>query len=281
MSSNRLSLESIQERARRNFTNFKNRIVVISGKGGVGKSFVSSMLALALAELGKEVALFDADLYGSSTPQLLGMHNVRLYADEEGGIAPAEGPLGLRVVAMNLIIETPEAPVVWRGPLASRAIIELMAMVKWGSGDYLVVDMPPGTGDIAITIAQLMPQETQAIVVTAPNVLSEVVVAKAVNFAVSAGLRLLGIVENMSYFKCPHCGKETSIMGKTGGEHLASKYSTVVLARIPLDPKVNEAIDKGVPYIIAEREGEAAKAIRELAKKIVQIVEQKGNEKKD
>ena len=263
----------LHEEARKNLASFKYRIVVISGKGGVGKSFVSSMLALALAEIGKNVALFDADIYGSSIPQLLGLQSVRLQADEEGRILPAEGPLGLRVVAMNLIVDAPETPIVWRGPLASRAIIELMAKVKWGSGDYLVVDMPPGTGDIAITIAQLMPRETYAIVVTAPNILSEVVVAKAINFAISTNLRLLGIVENMSYFKCPHCGRETSIMGKIGGEHLASKYNTTVLIKIPLDPYINEAIDRGAPYILVERDGEAAKTIRELASKVVKLIE--------
>uniref|UniRef100_A0A7J2U2R4 Iron-sulfur cluster carrier protein n=1 Tax=Ignisphaera aggregans TaxID=334771 RepID=A0A7J2U2R4_9CREN len=263
----------LHEEARKNLASFKYRIVVISGKGGVGKSFVSSMLALALAEMGKNVALFDADIYGSSIPQLLGLQNVRLQADEEGRILPAEGPLRLRVVAMNLIVDAPETPIVWRGPLASRAIIELMAKVKWGSVDYLVVDMPPGTGDIAITIAQLMPRETHAIVVTAPNILSEVVVAKAINFAISTNLKLLGIVENMSYFKCPHCGRETSIMGKIGGEHLASKYNTTVLIKIPLDPHINEAIDRGAPYILVERDGEAAKTIRELASKVVKLIE--------
>jgi ATP-binding protein involved in chromosome partitioning len=118
-----------------------------------------------------------------------------------------------------------------------------------------------------------MPRETYAIVVTAPNILSEVVVAKAINFAISTNLRLLGIVENMSYFKCPHCGRETSIMGKIGGEHLASKYNTTVLIKIPLDPYINEAIDRGAPYILVERDGEAAKTIRELASKVVKLIE--------
>uniref|UniRef100_A0A7C4FDF0 Iron-sulfur cluster carrier protein n=1 Tax=Ignisphaera aggregans TaxID=334771 RepID=A0A7C4FDF0_9CREN len=281
MGLNRQVIESalrLQEMAKRNLANFRYRIVVLSGKGGVGKSFVSTMLALALAEMGKRVALFDADIYGSSTPQLLGLQGTRLQADEEGGILPAEGPLGLRVVAINLIVDAPETPVIWRGPLASRAVIELVAKVRWGSGDYLVVDMPPGTGDIAITIAQLMPRETYTIIVTAPNILSEVVVAKAINFAIETKLKLLGVVENMSYFTCPYCGRETSIMGKVSGEHLASKYNTVVLVKIPLDPRINEAIDKGVPYIVADKEGEAAKAIRRLAERVVKIIESMGGE---
>ena len=262
-----------QERARKKLSNFKNRILVVSGKGGVGKSFIASMLAIALAERGKSIALFDADVYGSSTPLILGLQGIRHYIDEEGEILPVEGPLGLKVVAINLMLDTPETPVVWRGPLASRAILELAARVKWGIGDYLIVDMPPGTGDIAITIAQLMPPETHAIVVTAPNILSEVIVAKAVNFTASMRIRLLGVVENMSYFKCPHCGRETSIMGRLSGELLASKYGTILLAKIPLEPGVNKALDTGTPYLLLEKESETSRIIRELADKVIKLLE--------
>jgi ATP-binding protein involved in chromosome partitioning len=123
-----------------------------------------------------------------------------------------------------------------------------------------------------------MPQETYTIIVRAPNILSEVVVAKAINFAIETNLKLLGIVENMSYFTCPYCGKETSVMGKVSSEHLASKYNTIVLIKIPLDPRINEAIDKGVPYIVADKEGEAAEAIRRLAERVVKIIESVGGE---
>jgi ATP-binding protein involved in chromosome partitioning len=262
-----------QERARRRLSNYKHRVLVISGKGGVGKSFISSMLALALAERGRKVALFDADIYGSSAPVLLGVQGVRHYLDEEGDILPVEGPLGVKLVAVNLMLDTPDIPVVWRGPLVARAILELAARVKWGEGDYLIVDMPPGTGDVAITIAQLMPPETHAIVVTAPNALSEVVVSKAINFAKSTGLKLLGIVENMSYFKCPHCGRETSIMGKSSGELLASKYGVALLAKIPLAPEVNTAVDESTPYLLADKNGEVARIIRELAHTIIRLLE--------
>ncbi len=262
-----------QERARRRLSNYKHRVLVISGKGGVGKSFISSMLALALAERGRRVALFDADIHGSSTPVLLGVQGVRHYLDEEGDILPVEGPLGVKLVAVNLMLDTPDTPVVWRGPLVARAVLELAARVKWGEGDYLIVDMPPGTGDVAITIAQLMPSETHAIVVTAPNALSEVVVSKAINFAKSTGLKLLGIVENMSYFKCPHCGRETSIMGKSSGELLASKYGVALLAKIPLAPEVNTAVDESTPYLLADKNGEVARIIRELAHTVIRLLE--------
>jgi ATP-binding protein involved in chromosome partitioning len=264
---------ALQEQAKKRLMGYKYKVLVMSGKGGVGKSFVSSMLALALAMKDRRVALFDADVYGSSVPLLLGIQGARHYADEEGNILPVEGPLGVKVVAVNLMLDAPDVPVIWRGPLASRAILELMARVSWGEGDYLVVDMPPGTGDVAITIAQTMPSITGAILVTAPGTLSEVIVAKAANFAANLRIRLLGVVENMAYFKCPHCGRVTNIMGGSTGEVLAAKYGVTVIGRIPLDPEVNEYLDRGVPYLLARRDGEAAKAIIEVAEKLISLVE--------
>lgn len=251
----------------------KHKIMVLSGKGGVGKSFISSMLSLALAERNYRVAIMDADIHGSSIPTLLGLHNARHYADEEG-ILPVEGPLGVKVVAVNLMLDSPDLPVVWRGPLKSRAIIELLAKVKWPQGDFLILDLPPGTGDEAITVVQSIKDLTGAIIVTAPNILSEVIVSKAVNFVVKNNVRLLGIVENMSYFKCPESGREYPILGRSTGEELAWKYSTRLLARIPLDPLIASALEKGVPYLLAYPEGEAAKAIRSLAEEVLRILQQ-------
>ncbi len=251
----------------------KHKIMVLSGKGGVGKSFISSMLSLALAERNYRVSIMDADIHGSSIPTLLGLHDARHYADE-GGILPVEGPLGVKVVAINLMLDSPDLPVVWRGPLKSRAIIELLAKVKWPEGDFLILDLPPGTGDEAITIVQSIKDLTGAIIVTAPNILSEVIVSKAVNFVVKNNVRLLGIVENMSYFKCPESGREYSILGKSTGEELARKYNTRLLARIPLDPLIATALEEGVPYLLAYPEGEAAKAIRSLAGEVLRILQQ-------
>lgn len=260
-------------RARERLSKYKYKVLIMSGKGGVGKSFVSAMLSLALALKGRRVALFDADIYGSSIPLLLGIQGMRHYANEQGDILPVEGPLGVKVVAVNLMVDAPDVPVVWRGPLASRAIIELLSRVDWGEGDYFLVDMPPGTGDVAITLAQVLPDITGAILVTSPNTLSEVIVSKAANFAASNHIKLLGIVENMSYFKCPYCGRVTQIMGKISGEHLAAKYGTSVIGRIPLDPEVNEAFTENTPYILARRDGEASKSIIEIADKLINLVE--------
>ncbi|MEM0506044.1 MAG: Mrp/NBP35 family ATP-binding protein, partial [Thermosphaera sp.] len=234
----------------RKLRNYKYKILILSGKGGVGKTFLSSMLSLALAEKGRKVALLDGDIHGSSVPSVLGLHGTRHYADEEGNILPVIGPLGIKVVAVNLMLDSPDLPVVWRGPLVSKAIVELLSKVRWDSGDYLIVDLPPGTGDVIITLTQSIPSITGAIVVTAPNMLSETIVAKAINFVAKYNVRMLGIVENMSYFKCPHCGRISQVLGKSTGEELAAKYGTRLLAKIPIDPLINESIDKGMPYIL-------------------------------
>ncbi len=251
--------------------NIKYKIVVLSGKGGVGKSFISSMLSLALADLGYRVAILDADIHGSSIPLLLGIEESKIYASEEG-IIPAPGPLNTRIIAINLMLPSPDTPIVWRGPLKAKAIVELLAKVAWGENDFLVVDLPPGTGDEAITIVQTIRDVSGALIVTAPSVLSEVIVAKAINFIVKNNIPLLGIVENMSYFKCPDTGKTYYLLGKSTGEELARKYGTKLLARIPFDPLIGEALDAKKPYYVAFPEGEAAKAIRGLAEKIVAIL---------
>lgn len=258
--------------ARDRLGRIKHKVMVISGKGGVGKTFVSCMLSLALAERGYAVSLLDADIHGSSIPQMMGVREARHFASEEG-ILPVEGPLGVKLVAINLMLDSPDLPVVWRGPLKSRAILELLAKVAWPPSDFLIVDLPPGTGDEAITIAQSIKDLSGAIVVTAPNVLSEVVVSKAINFVVKNKIKLLGIVENMSYFKCPKSGEIYYLLGKSSGERLAAKFGTKLLAKIPLDPLIGEALDKGVPYLLAFPDGEAAKAVRELANNLLKELE--------
>jgi len=259
--------------AKKRLQNYKYKIVVLSGKGGVGKTFISSSLAIGLALRGRKVAILDADIHGSSIPTMLGLQGMRHYADENGDILPVEGPLGVKAVAINLMLDSPDLPVVWRGALVSKAITELLSKVAWGSGDYLVIDMPPGTGDAAITIAQTIPDITGAIVVTAPNMLTETIVAKAVNFVAKNNIRMLGIIENMSYFKCPVCGTVFNLLGKSTGEYLAGKYGTQLLGRIPLDPLINESIDKGVPYLLDHPEGEAAKAIMDVVDKLIRTIE--------
>ncbi|MEM3926139.1 MAG: Mrp/NBP35 family ATP-binding protein [Desulfurococcaceae archaeon] len=272
----RISFRDIQkllEDCKRRTEGFKHKILVISGKGGVGKTFFSSMLALALATRGKETAILDADIYGSSVPAMLGLYGLRHYANEKGDILPVTGPLGVKVVAINLMLDSPDTPIAWRGPLVSRAIIELLARVEWDGGDYLVIDMPPGTGDAALTIIQSLPSISGALVVTAPNTLSEIIVAKSINLLTSKSIRLLGIVENMAYFKCPICGSKVDLMGKHVGEMLASRYDIPLLGKIPFDPEVNVAVDSQMPYILAKPDSEVSKAILGIADKIITLLE--------
>lgn len=261
------------EDAQRRLANHKHKLMILSGKGGVGKTFVTSSLALALAMKGRKVSVLDADLHGSSIPSMLGLQGYRHYANDNGEILPVEGPLGIKVVSVNLMLDSPDTPVIWRGPLASRALTELFSKVAWGEGDYLLIDMPPGTGDIAITVAQTLRDIDGAVIVTAPNTLTEVVVSKAINFAAKSNVKIIGVVENMSYFKCPVCGTIHHILGKPTSEHLIAKYGLAMLGKIPIDPLINDAVDKGTPFLIEYPDSEAGKTIFEIAEKIMRIVE--------
>lgn len=263
------------DEARRKLSRFKYRLLIMSGKGGVGKSLIASLIAVGLATRGRKVSLLDADIHGSSIPLIMGLSNIRHYANENGEIIPVEGPMGVKVVAINLMLDSPDMPVAWRGPLVGRAIIELASKVAWDNDDYLIVDMPPGTGDVAITISQIFPKPTSAILVTAPSTLSEVIVSKSANFAVSTGIKLLGIIENMSYFKCPHCGGITYTMGKTGAEKLAERYGLALLGKIPLDPEISKIAEEGsIEKIMKNANLEIHSSIQDIISKIINQVEQ-------
>ncbi len=262
--------------AKQRLSSVKHKLMVLSGKGGVGKTFVSTMLSLELARRSYRVGLFDADIHGSSTNVMLGLQKSSLYADNEG-IHPVEGPLKLKTVSMSFLIESLDTPIIWRGPLKSRAIVELFSMVNWGDLDYLLMDMPPGTGDEAITIAQVVGDIDGAVAVTAPGLMNEAVVSRAIKFAKSSGIPLLGIVENMSYYKCPLTGELHYPLGRSTGEQLAKKHNSRLLARIPLDPSIDEALARGRPFILEYPDSEASKAIAELAATIVSLVEKPAN----
>lgn len=269
---------TLLDQAKRKLSAFKYRVLIMSGKGGVGKSLISSLIAMGLALKGRSVSLLDADIHGSSIPVIMGLRDKRHFANENGEILPVETSSGVKVVAVGLMTDTLDTPVIWRGPLLGRAVIELAAKVSWSRDDYLIVDMPPGTGDVAITIAQVFPKETLAILVTSPSTLSEVVVARAANFAKSTGIRLIGVVENMSYFKCPHCGHITNIMGRTAGDKLAERYGLKVIGRIPLDPLINEAVEKGnIEELFRSNTNEIHDAVEDLINRFISIVENQDN----
>ena len=217
-------------------------IAVVSGKGGVGKSTVTCSLATAMAKLGKKVAVLDADITGPSVPTAFGIHEHAV--GSELGIYPAVSKGGVELMSLNLLTEHETDPVVWRGPIIAGTVKQFWTDVIWGDVDYMFVDMPPGTGDVPLTVFQSLPVDG-VIVVTSPQDLVRMIVTKAVNMAGLMDIPLLGIVENYSYFKCPDCGKEHAIFGESKIEAVAADLGLEVLARLPIDPALAAACDNG------------------------------------
>lgn len=252
------------------------KVAVLSAKGGVGKSFVTASLAMALATMGKVVGVFDADFHGPSMPLMLGLSQVKgLLARDDGSIVPAVNVYGVRLVSVGLMLPSEEAPVIWRGSLKTTAIRQLLAYTDWEGAEYLLIDLPPGTGDEQLTIAQTIPGLTGFLLVTIPSDVSKVVVKKAAAFAQKLNVPLLGIVENMSYFRCPD-GSVQYIFGKGAAEEIAKEFNVPLLGQIPIDPRIREATDAGVPFFLEYPDSEAAKVFLEIARKFVEMVESKG-----
>ena len=223
-------------------SNIKKVIAVVSGKGGVGKSTVTCSLASAMAARGKKVGVLDADITGPSVPRAFGIHNRA--AGSELGLLPAVSKGGVELMSLNLLTERETDPVVWRGPVIAGAVQQFWTDVVWGELDYLFVDMPPGTGDVPLTVFQSLPVDG-AIVVTAPQTLVGMIVTKAVRMAEMMDIPVLGLVENYSYFRCPDCGGQHPIFGESTIDALGAQLSLPVLAKLPLDPALSRAMDEG------------------------------------
>lgn len=251
----------------------KRKIMVLSGKGGVGKSTVTVNLAAILAvRYGPEtIGILDADITGPSIPKMLGIRGERLGVGPPG-VFPALSPLGIKVVSMDFLLPS-EIPVIWRGPLKATAIRQFLSEVVWGSLEYLLIDLPPGTGDEALTVVQSIPMVDGALIVTIPSEVSELVVRKAVNFAVKLNVPILGIIENMAGFTCPRCGEAYEILRSGAGERIAEKLKVRLLGRIPLDPRVSEASDRGVPLVEAYPDSPASKTFQEISSEIEKLLE--------
>jgi len=251
----------------------KHKIVVLSGKGGVGKSTVTANLAMALAEIdhSRKVGILDADITGPSIPKMLGVRGQRLDVALPG-IFPVKGPLDVKVISMDFLLASDETPVIWRGPLKSIAIKQFLADVVWGDLDFLVIDLPPGTGDEALTVMQSIPNIGGVVIVTIPSEVSQIVVKKAVTFSRELKAPVLGIVENMSGFVCPKCGTETNIFRTGGGQKIADDLGVQFLGRIPLDPRICEDSDQGTPFILSHRDSPAATAFSEIVEKITGLM---------
>ena len=224
-------------------SNVKKVIGVVSGKGGVGKSSVTSMLAVATQRMGYKVAILDADVTGPSIPQAFGIKEKAIGTDEM--IFPVESKTGITVMSVNALLEDTTDPVVWRGPVLSGVIEQFWNNVVWGDIDVMFVDMPPGTGDVALTVFQSLPLDG-IVIVTSPQELVSMIVEKAVKMAQLMNVPVIGIVENMSYFMCPDCGKKHRIFGESHVDAVASKYGIDNLAEIPMNTKIAAACDKGM-----------------------------------
>ena len=220
----------------------KHVIGVVSGKGGVGKSIVTSMLAVASAKKGFSTAVLDADVTGPSIPRSFGVSG-EIY-QQDGGLIPIESATGIKIMSLNLLLEDESSPVVWRGPVIAGAVKQFWTDVVWGDVDYMFVDMPPGTGDVPLTVFQSIPLDG-IIVVTTPQSLVSMIVEKAVRMADLMSIPVIGLVENMSYVLCPDCGKKIEVFGKSNSEYIAKQYAIPKTATLPLDPALTATVDGG------------------------------------
>lgn len=254
-----------------NLQKIKHTIVVMSGKGGVGKSTVATNLAFSLSMNGAEVGLLDVDIHGPNIPKMLGIEDERITGDATG-LFPIDIPPHLKVMSMAFLLSSKDAPVIWRGPVKMGAIRQFLGEVHWGDLDYLIIDLPPGTGDEPLSIAQLIPNSSGAIIVTTPQDVALLDSRKAVTFARTLNMPVLGIIENMSGFVCPHCGKTINLFKSGGGHRAATELSVPFLGKVPIDPKIVETGDSGRPFVMEYSKSESAQVFDEIVEKIKKIV---------
>lgn len=222
----------------------KKVIGVVSGKGGVGKSLVTAMMAVKMNSKGKHTAILDADITGPSIPKAFGLNNNMVMMTKDNLMIPATSALGIDIMSANLLLDNDTDPVIWRGPVIAGAVKQFWNETLWEDIDYMFVDMPPGTGDVPLTVFQSLPVNG-IIIVTSPQELVSMIVAKAVKMAQKMNIPIIGLVENMSYLECPDCGKKISVFGESHIDEIAREYNIPVLAKLPIDPKVAEHVDNG------------------------------------
>jgi ATP-binding protein involved in chromosome partitioning len=275
-----LGVDPLTQRIKEKEKQWKYKVAVLSGKGGVGKSTVAVNLAVALAKQGYFVGVLDADVHGPNVAKMLGVEKAEVLAEkfEDGHfemIPPMNDFSGqttpIKVMSMGLMVPE-DQPIIWRGSLVTKAIKQLLGDVKWGSLDFMIVDFPPGTGDQILTVAQTI-QLDAAIIVTTPQEVALLDTGKAVNMMKQMGIPYVAVVENMSYLICPHCGNKIDLFGEGGGEKLAEKMGVDFLGKVPIDLKAREASDNGIPIVLYE-DTPAAKAFMGIAQKLVAKLEE-------
>lgn len=242
----------------------KKVVGVVSGKGGVGKSLVTALTACRLRARGHRVAILDADITGPSIPKAFGIHETVGVTPDGRLLVPATTATGIELISSNMILEHETDPVIWRGPVIAGAVKQFWGETYWRDIDYMLVDMPPGTGDVPLTVFQSLPVDG-IIIVTSPQELVSMIVAKAVNMAKKMNIPIIGLIENMSYLECPDCGKKISVFGESRIDETAKEYGIPVLARIPIRPGIAKAVDEGtVEYVEADFADPAADAVEKL-----------------
>lgn len=274
MPGNIMTGEDIEEETRLRDTlgRIKHIIIVMSGKGGVGKSTVSSNIATVLSNMGYETGLMDVDITGPNIPKMFGVEDEKLHVMDER-LIPVTVPPSMKLMSMAFLLPDRDSPVMWRGPVKMGAIKQFIEDVNWGSLDYLIVDMPPGTGDEALSIVQLMPKADGMIIVTTPQDVALLDSRKSLTFAAETNIPIIGIVENMSGFVCPHCGEVTYIFKSGGGEDAARELNVQFLGRIPLEPGVVDSGDSGLPVVLKYPDSASAKAFKQITDKVIKTVE--------
>ena len=267
-----LQREEQERRLRERVAAIRHTVVVLSGKGGVGKSTVAANLAVALSMKGKSVGLLDSDFHGPSIPQLLRLDGAHAFSDG-GSIQPVICEQGLKVMSIAFLLQDRDDAVIWRGPLKMGVLRQFLADVNWGELDYLVVDLPPGTGDEPLSVCQVIPHATGGIVVTTPQELALSDVRKCINFCRQLKLPVIGVIENMSGFVCPQCGHRSNIFGSGGGEVMAGQMGVPFLGRIPLDPALMQACEEGEPFVRHLEHTEVGKAFLRMVDRVVEVSE--------
>jgi len=259
------------EKIKKALEKIKHRLLVFSGKGGVGKSTVAANLAFAFEKKGLKVGLLDVDIHGPNLAKMMGVETKRLDVSPKG-IKPVQVNKNLKLVSMSFLLEDPNLPVIWRGPMKMKAIQQFLGDVDWGNLDWLIIDSPPGTGDEPLSVAQLIPA-SGAVVVTTPQEVSLMDSRKAVAFAHKLNLQVYGIIENMSGMKCPHCGKSIDLFKQGGGELAAKELNVPFLGGIPIDPQIVTLGDIGKSFLEDNAESETAKAFLSVADRILKSTE--------
>jgi Mrp family chromosome partitioning ATPase len=264
--------KKLDEKLKQNMSQIQHKILVLSNKGGVGKSLVAVNLVCSLSEKGFKVGILDADLHGPSVAKMLGFEGRKLQGSSEG-IIPMRISPNLIAISMAFLIETSDAPLIWRGPLKMMALKQFLGEVEWGALDYLIVDSPPGTGDEPLSICQLIPELEGGIIVTTPQKVALLDSRKCINFLKNLNIPILGVIENMSGLKCPHCGKNINLFKSGGGEKVALEFNIPFLGKIPININLVESSDEGKPYILQYKNSETAQVFNKIVELIITQIE--------